>query len=279
MSRIQHKSFNPRHFKSSNENSSIDDSSLEEKIFTKGDKKNNHSVDLAGIENDIETLLINPDVRIVDLEGTSKEKFQRVRLTAQMLYDTEWYKCFFDRLYKHCVLIKKPLPGTVGGYLCGCLASKNFPESSCTPTCANGISFPKDTEGWKQCNKVVISAVYNNQTNEYDFNIIKEAQNASEYDPTYIYVDSEDIHTFKGFNYKEISFLENKGINNVKMFGTKVTDTGITHPSLYPDTIATDNIKMRNSNTNNNSNSGFSVAALIIFIILLLILIFWLCRR
>jgi len=279
MSRVQHKSFNPRHFTSNSENSLIEDSNFDEKIYTKGDKGNNYVVDLAGIESDVETLLKNPDVKISELDGNNKEKFNKIRITAQMLYDSEWYKCFFDRIYKHCVLVKNPLPGTVGGYICGCLASKNFVESSCTPICADGLAFPKDTEGWKHCNKVVIWATYNKDACEYTFNVVREPKNPSEYDPTYIFVDAEDIHAFKGFNVTEKSYLENRGITNVKIFGVKTSDNATTYPQLYSDIININDIKMRNCKNNNNDNGSYATIGLIIFIILLFIFICWLCRR
>lgn len=286
MARVQHKYFNPRHFSITNENdnSSIDDSNLSgsDKIITKGENgKNVFNVDLSGIEQDVIELLKNPNVKISELTGILKDKYDRIRLTAQMLYDTDYYGCFFDRITKHCTNIKSPIPGSIGGYLCGCLASKNFVEYGCSPICADGLAYPKNNEEWKHCDKAVIWAKYQKQINGtktegYVFSVVKEGASLSEYDPTYLFIDTDDIHNFKGFSIGEKEYLIKLGVSKLKVYGSKSTESGVVYPRLYHDIINLNDIKMRNvPSTSLNTNNNLYIILLILVIILIVFFVWF----
>ena len=292
MARLQHKSFNPSHFKSNENESSSEDSSFHpqsgevgDKIITKGDHgKNVFNVDLASLERDVIELLKYPDVKISNLVGANKEKYDRIRLTAQMLYDSEYYKCFFDRISKHCNLVQEPIPGTVGGYLCGCLASKNFPESRCAPLCADGLAYPKESDQWKNCNRLIINAEYRSDVygckykSGYVFTVVNE--HTSDYtNPAFIFVNTEDLHGFKGFTVSEKTTLEKMNVTYVRVFGTKYTESGLSYPQFYPDVININDVKMRGSSNNSTNNSSISIVVAIIIILLILIFLGWSFRN
>ena len=140
MKRTSHKSFNPFEFSTSTDNSEYTESESKEegdKILTKGDG-NFYYLDFNKVEKEVQELLKNPNTKISDLQGADKKRFDYLRLAAQMFYDTDKYKCFYDRVTKYCKTVPDPMPGTIGGYVCGCLASQNFIEPMCTSVCAIG---------------------------------------------------------------------------------------------------------------------------------------------
>lgn len=251
--------------------------SFDNQDITKGEKKRH--VDLAGLEQDVKELLKNPNTKISDLQGLDKERYERIKSTSQMLYNTDYYNCFFERISKYCIPGLVLQPGTVAGYLCGCLASKNFSDAPCSILCADALPFPKDTEGWKHCNHAVIWAksetvtIDGKTTTRYNFTVIKAGTTPEEYDPAYLFIDAEDLHSFKGFTITDINNLKALNVHRVKVFGIKVTRTGTTYPQLYPNVINVSELKMRNS-TSSSSLSGLGIVILIIIILIIVLLLF-----
>lgn len=281
MKRTSHKSFNPFEFSTSTDNSEYTESESKEegdKILTKGDG-NFYYLDFNKVEKEVQELLKNPNTKISDLQGADKKRFDYLRLAAQMFYDTDKYKCFYDRVTKYCKTVPDPMPGTIGGYVCGCLASQNFIEPMCTSVCADGLAMPKDATDFQHCTKMVIWATNEptttngKSTDNYKFKVIKDGTK----EPAYLFLDVPDIHSFKGFSVAEKTELEQYNITSVKVFGTQPTPSGNTYTQLNQQPMSINDLKIRRTTDSylpSTSNIGIGIVILVIIIILILLAIF-----
>lgn len=271
MRRLKRKNFFPTE-SLSNERSS---QNYSEEDINKGDQ--NQHVDLANVEQDCIELLKILDTKISDLTGEHKERYQRIVSIAQMLYNTHFYPHFFERISKHCATITNVKAGTVGGYLCGCLANKNFSDSTCAPICVEGLPLPQNLENLKHCNHAVIFAKY--ESTGYTFSVIRAGKTPIEYDPAYLFIDCEDLHSCKGFTASEIQQLFSLGVQTLQVYGQKISKTGTTYPPLYSNPIKPSNLKTRTSSGSNSSYISTTTIIIIIIVILILLLLFYCYQR
>ena len=239
---------------------------------------------MSNIDKDVQELLKNPNVKISDLQGPDKDRFNRLRVTAQMFYDTDKYKCFYDRVTKYCQALPSPLPGTIGGYLCGCLASKNFIDPTCGPLCVDALAAPKGADDQIVCGKMVIMAttettvVAGKTVSNYKFTVIRDGTK----EPAYLFLDVADIHSFKGFTTTEKKELEKYNIQTVKLFGTSVSAQGTTYPQLTTDAMTINDLKSRRTNESsyfgaNGFGFGYGIGIGIFILILIIIFLLVFC--
>jgi hypothetical protein len=203
-------SFNPSQYSELSE-SSIDMSS---EMVEKG-HKNNVKVDMEKFEEMCKNFRDKKDYKIKKLGGEDKKNFDLVVNYVHMLYGTPFYTKLFERVRKHFKNMGASKPGTIGSYFSGCLYAMSDKENNmlpgCKVACAGSMPLPQDEEGWSFCDKAVI--IGEKQHDGYVFSIVKPAEDDSDYDPCYVFVEGE----FSGLSSDEKKNLQDLGCKTVKL--------------------------------------------------------------
>ena len=228
--------FNPSKY-----SSSVSDSSIEESV-EKG-HKNVVKVDLGKFDEICKKFREKLDLKIKNLSGSDKDDFELVISYVKMLYGTSYYNEFFDRVRKNFKNVPGVKPGTVGGYFAGCLSSKNSKEKGCSINCVGSMPLPKDEEGWSFCDKAAILA--EKSRNGYIFSVVKPADDETEMNPAYVFVESSSLNEFDGFSESEKDYLRNLGCEKVKLVGYK--SSGSSYSELYEEPKPLKEVKSRRS--------------------------------
>ena len=202
-------SFNPSHYSELSE-SSIDVSS---ELVEKG-HKNNVKVDMEKFEEMCKNFREKKDLKIKKLYGEDKKNFDLVVNYVHMLYGTPFYKKLFERVRKHFKNVSGNKPGTIGSYFSGCMNAMSNSDNmlpGCTVACAGSMPLPQDEDGWSFCDKAVI--IGEKSEDGYVFSIVKPAEDESDYDPCYVFLEGE----FSGLSADEKRNLLDLGCKRVKL--------------------------------------------------------------
>lgn len=278
MHRVQHRSFNPfdTDVDPSQDEYSYPDlsDSFEGLIINKGEKV--FQIDLKKVEHDVKDLLKCSDTKICDLDHDDKKRLDSLKLKVQCVYDTPYYHDLHACIVKHCKHISCPRPGTVGGYLSGCLLGDSENHASATPVCADGLPMPRDDDV-ESCSSAVFWAEYvtTNGGNKYEISVVRKGESSDDYSPAFLFIDACDSHSFKGFSPEEKHHLKEHGVNHVRVFGYRCENDSISYPELYDTAIALKDIKMRNSDTSTTNNTNLAIILIVIFLIILILLFGW----
>lgn len=285
MQRVQRDTFNPSDF----DNSSVNDDSYDDfmpfdgetsDVTTKGDNKA-FKIDTKKFAELCEKFRKNPDKRIDELTGQDKDDFNLIVSYVQLLFDTDYYKYLYAKVEDKFKDLKYVKPGTVGGYLAGCLINNNFHgKAGCSLTCAGAAPLPKDDENYLPCDRAVVWAEYKSDNkNIYAFhlNVLKPADNKEDLDPLYLYVTSENksfnnVHEFPGLSKSEKEQLVNMGVNKVHIFSYTSEHKYI---DLYGRPVNLKDVKNRTNNSSGNGGLGLAITLIVIFIILLIVFFGW----
>lgn len=249
------------------------ESKQEPQVVEKG-HKNTLNIDLNQFEEYCKNFKEKKDVKILNLIGEDKEKFETVNSYIHMLYGTEFYKLLFEKVRKHFKNLQTK-PGTVGGYFAGCLNgvknnSQNNSQNSgsldikagCGIGCAGSIPLPQEEEGWNFCDKAVILAEKNGTG--YSFSFLKPSQNDEELDPAYLFVEGGTPQSFSGFSIEEKDYLRALGCNKVKLIGynssnsNNLTNDNVSYSEFYSEPKTLKDIKVRRNKKNHTSSSSRS---------------------
>lgn len=247
------------------------DSESFDEIVTKGGKKV-FKVDIGHFDDLCRKFQDKCDIPIRKLVGSDKEDFKLMVSYVEILYGTNYYENFYQKVIKYFGNLNHVKPGTVGGYFGGCLISTSFDDQpGCSPICAGAVPRPKDEEGWSFCDQGVVFADKN--TNGYNFTLLKEPERGREGDPCYLFVEHTDLHDFKGFSRKEKEKLKELGIHDVYLIG--YDEDGTEYVKLYEDVCNIYDIKHRVKQPQTSDKSNFDLAMILIVIFLLLVALFF----
>lgn len=277
-------SFNPYKYSSdsSNSNNSID---MSNEIAEKG-HKNILKVDIGKFEELCKKFRERKDLKIKKLVGEDKENFDLMVNYVHLLYGTSHYSQLFEKVKKHFKGVTSVKPGTVGGYFAGCLVNKKGTDMApgCSLGCAGSMPLPKEDQEWSFCDKAVIMA--ERGVNGYIFSVVKPAESDEDYNPAYVFVDSNS--EFEGFSKAEKANLKAMGCKKVKLIGYS---DDMTYSEIYNDSRSVEEIKNRRerkierSESSSNSSESYEsesntalILAIVVFLILLLIFLYLLYR-
>jgi hypothetical protein len=277
-------SFNPSKYSSVSSEVSENSIDVSSEIVEKG-HKNILKVDIGKFDELCKKFKEKKDVKIKKLFGEDKENFDLMVNYVHLLYGTSHYSHLFEKVRKHFKGVTSVKPGTVGGYFAGCLVNKKLGDMTpgCSLGCAGSMPLPKDEEGWSFCDKAVIMA--ERGINGYVFSVVKPAESDEDYDPAYVFVESNT--EFEGFSKSEKANLKAIGCKNVKLIGYS---DDMSYSELYKDSRSVEDIKNRRDKSdstgkvvsvsrskesyeNNDSNTAL-IVAIIVFVILLLIFLY-----
>lgn len=287
MKRVQRESFNPKEYESSmTDESDYESNSYEsdyfdtedDNIVSQGDSRA-FKIDVQKFENICDKFRKNPNLRIDKLEGNDKDDYDLIKSYVELLYDTEYYKYLYAKVEEKFKDLEKIKPGTVGGYLAGCLINDNYRGApGCSLTCAGSAPLPNNGQDNQTCNKAVIWAEYiteNNQNYGFNFDILKQAESPEELDPVYLYITSQNksfnnAHEFPGFSKSEKETLLNMGIKNIHLMSYT---NECKYIDLYGRPIELKDVKMRGKSS--NSNLGLAIVLILIFVLLIVLFFGW----
>src|SRR6266496_5611090 len=86
----------------------------------------NQNIDLDRIKNICKDFRNKTHLKIKNLQGLDKENFNLVVSYVHLLYNTEYYRDFYNKIKKYFNDLSPVIPGTVGGYFAGCLVDTSF---------------------------------------------------------------------------------------------------------------------------------------------------------
>lgn len=276
MQRVQRQSFNPSEYDPSviSEDSeyNVDFSQSDDgNIVTKG-KKDTLKVDMGKFSEIISYFRQSPHKRIDELVGSDNDNFKLIVRYVELLYDTDAYPHLFKIVEEQFKDLECVKPGTVGGYLSGCLIKSKFPIPGCSAVCSNAIPMPKGSSKYEQCDQAVILAEKNG-SNKYKFSVLKQADIENKDKPTIIHINTTDVHAWPGFSREEKEQLRSMGCTNIHIYG--YTDDCNKHVDLYGSPINLDDVKIRNIHKIHDHKENVSFAVILILIILILIIAFF----
>ena len=275
MQSARRQKFNPRKHDSSilsddSDNSFNFSQSDDNSIVTKG-KKDTLKVDMAKFSDVISHFRQSPHKRIDELEGADSDNFKLIVRYVELLYDTDAYPHLFKIVEDQFKDIDCVKPGTVGGYVSGCLVKSKFPIPGCSPVCSNAIPIPKGSNKYDQCDQAVLLAEKDGKG--YKFNVLKQSDIENRDKPTIIHVNTTDVHAWSGFSKEEKDQLRSMDCETVHIYG--YTDDCSRHVDLYGSAISLNDIKTRNVHREYESKEKISLAFILILIFLILIIAFF----
>ena len=107
----------------------------------------------------------------------------------------------------------------------------------------------------------------------YDFSLVKPGNSEEDFNPAYVFVESENINDFKGFCKSEKENLKALGCKKVKLVGYS---SDMSYSDFYKEPKNVDKIKHRHTipvkKNSDKEDNNFGLLLLLIFIILILIL-------
>ncbi len=261
--------FNPYNYSESlSESSDSNEEPLE--IVVKG-HKNKIKVDVGKFDKLCKLFSLKYDLKIKSLSGQDKDNFNLMVSYVHLLYGTSYYTELYDKVKKHFKNVTKVKPGTVGAYFAGCLVESSSESTegfnpACSVTCAGSMPLPKDEEGWSFCDKAVILA--EKGKNGYVFNVVKPADNENDLNPAYVFIESESIDSFSGFDKPEKDNLKAIGCENIHLVG--YDSYGTNSYDFYGEPKKVSEIKHRHVYHKEEKKQKSWLAIAIILIILLL---------
>ena len=277
-------SFNPSKYSTTSSEIGDDSIDMSEEVVEKG-HKNILKVDIGKFEELCKKFKEKKDLKIKKLIGEDKVDFDLMVSYVHLLYGTNYYSHLFEKVKKHFKNTNNIKPGTIGGYFAGCLTGKNQNLSGCALSCAGSMPLPKEDEEWSFCDKAVIMAEKGNDG--YVFSIVKPAESVEDFNPAYLFVESNSLNDFSGFNNVEKANLKAMGCKKVKLIGyaSDMNSSDMKYSELYKEPKNIEEIKNRrkkrdieSNESSNESNNGWLIFAVIVFILLLLLLLFLLYR-
>lgn len=277
MNHVRRQSFNPNMYTSS---TNVQPNAVPEndEVIIKGDNIN-WAVNMKVIEQHLDHFRNHHHLKINELSGEDKEKFNTIVSSVQLLFNTPFYNKFYEKVKSRFENLEHVNPGTVGGYMSGCLIKSKFPGNpNCSPLCINGIPNPHNLETHGPCSERIVMAEYvtdHHGKSGYLFTTLR-SESAHEKSTTIIYTNCKGIQDFKGFTANEKDILRNMKVSGVQLYfmesntHSKVMDLNDVksnqgHPHTHNDgkTVAT------------RSGSGSGLFFILIMIILIIIFCGW----
>ncbi len=264
--------FNPKHFQTA----STKDTGKSRRVIFKGAEE--YHVDPTDVETDIRYLRSYAHEPLKTIGGDLKRCYDRITSYVALMHNTDMYQSFVDMVTKHFRELEEPIPGTIGGYMAGCLGyDGNFPPS-CSPVCAGSIPNGKDTP----CRYQVMQAKRKGKDKHFSFEYV--AVGDSKYNDTaYIYVDYGSTSDFPGFCNRDRQNLKRKGIRRVCIWGRRKDDryANITDGIINLDKVKSSVSYGSGRSHNTGLDSGMIGLALffLIFIIAIIVIALGSSRR
>lgn len=168
--------------------------------------------------------LYTPKVEVDDLETRLRSLIPLAAtpissLSGDGLANFEFIKKHLQT--EHYTLVKKsfsgviPVPGTVGGYLAGCVNDQQFSQApGCAVSCVNAFQSPHSS----QCQVRVYQTTLTGQG--YVFHLLNNGV-ATIHHQAYIYVDAYSLNTFRGFTVAEKNILKVAGVTEVAIISPR----------------------------------------------------------
>lgn len=234
----------------------VEKNSLSSDLVEKG-HKNIMKVDLDKFDEICKRFKDKKDTKIKNLAGQDKQDFDLAVSYVHLLYGTTYYTQLYERAKKHFKNVTSVKHGTLGSYFAGC-AIGNAGLAGCSLGCAGNMPLPKDEDSnWSFCDKAVILAEKNK--GGYNFSVVKPADSEDQLDPAYLFVESNSVSDFKGFNGEEKLALKSLGAKKLKVVGY---NSDMKYSDIYREPKSVDEIKHRKnydeSLSESLSNSSFT---------------------
>lgn len=268
MNHVRRQSFKPNLYTSSNNiNQSVPQS--DDEIIIKGENFK-YAVNMNLLEEYLEHFKNQPNLKIHELSGSDREKFNTIVSHVQLLFNTPFYKKLYEKVECKFSNLEHVQPGTIGGYMSGCLVKSKFPGNpNCSPLCLNGIPNPKNLETHGPCSDRIIMAEYVTDSegkSGYIFTSLKSGPDNHDSDEhTILYTNCKNIHDFKGFTPNEKDILYNMNVSNVQLY--------FMDSHTYSSIMNIHDIKT-NKGTPVIAKEGKGMGLFLIIIIVILILLF-----
>lgn len=226
-----------------------------------------HDVNTEIVEEMLNTLKDNKNNNIKDLTGKAKQTYETFISLVRCLKGTEAYNTLYAMVNECFKDEKNPIPGTILGYLKGCMVNDNNGESvGCNITCAQGLPPPDDHDC--KCKYKVILATKRNNT--YNFKVI---QNSKSNRAIIYFTNCSNSKNFNGFAPSECNKLKELKVDEVKLRG--ICEITGSYNEITNGFVKHDMVKPKTKDNNNNDESDDNLTVLvIILIVLLLILLF-----
>jgi hypothetical protein len=246
-------------------------------VITKGnDNLDPINIDINDITERLNRLRKISDKSLRNLSTSEASDFRKMIQYTQLLFDTDEYRMYYQKVLSIFGDLNTVTPGTVGAYFVGCSipnGTKDVP--GCSVVCAGSIPPPRGSEingkPFKRCDYSVFWLTRDGD--KYNLTTLYETSN---HENVIVYVDSNSIigNSFTGFSEDEKERLSNYGCRNVNVI--KYSEDGKEYRQLLPNGFveisqAPSRIDIIENETSPKTNKG---AVIILLIILLLIVTF-----
>lgn len=238
--------------------------------YTKGNEST-ITVDVNFLHNTLEQLFTVRDQRVDNLSDVDKSAFDMIHNISMILYDSDSYNVIREMVDKHFAKVKTCQPMTIGWYMKGYTSNTDNVPPACNMFNASTLS-PLDKSIPLKCDKSVILAEYINDS--YTITMLSHVENS---DTAYLYVNSHDINSYKGFSASEKNSFKSSGIKKVLLWGytSKYGDIRL----LIDREIMIDDLKNRSESENHNTSNSAAIAICVILVILVIIILIWAANR
>lgn len=252
-----------------------------ESIYVKG-LNEDISVNLAQFKQTLLQLKEKRDLYISKLDPATKEMFNNVVSTIQLLYDSGAFPMVFNIVREVFSDVTKVTPGTIGSYFNGCLVSNNFMGNpSCAASCAASVPPPNGTDGWQFCDNLALLwdgtgsfTTLNDPSNKEDAYVFMPN------DVTMLSLTPDDVDKLKAYGIRRVQFVKysddgrsytqvNDGFRPLESFlnvapGSPTGDRSIKAPSK----------PKAAKQTSSAANAGITVLLIVLIILFLVVAIF-----
>lgn len=213
-----------------------------------------------------------------NLNQQESKDFNLITSYISQYYGTDGYDMLYKEIVAKSSLNEKAKPGTIAGYLVGCLASPNEPiESGCSIECLTGAPTFSDTQDITKCDKNVVLAVQDE--NKYNFIVLMKNENT---DQAILYV-TQPFLSFSKEEQKElydigiknviISHYDNNVSNYIIQNTTPLKELPIRNGPLHKNTDGVSYISEITEIANDVNNAGSSSLTLTLQLILILLVL------
>jgi len=208
--------------------------------------------DIKSILRDLKPFI---STQITELPEEVKDKFNRLAIYVQTLYNTSDYETLYAWVKQEYGHLTTTYPGTVGSYMAGCMVQTSLTgiESGCAISCAASIPPPRSDNSFNHCENTVIHGRYDN--NIYHFTIFRKADHLENHRDAYLYINSTDPVKYPGFSDNEKRQLLECGVERVKIYG--FNSDGRNYVELTNDLVDIANLKARNRHYDDKFNSSY----------------------
>lgn len=252
-------------------------------IYVKG-LNEDVSVNLSQFKQTLIQLKNKRDLYIAKLDPATKEMFNNVVSTIQLLYDSGAFPMVFNIIREVFSDVTKVTPGTIGSYFSGCLVSNNFMGNpSCSASCAASVPPPNGTDGWQFCDNLAL--LWDGSGSFTTLNDPSNREDAYVFIPDNIPTPSltaNDIDKLKAYGIRRIQLVKysddgrsytqvNDGFKPLESF-LNVGSTGSTGNK----SVAGSKSKSTNKQTSSAAaaNAGITVLLIVLIILFLVVAIF-----